>query len=70
MANGMSNEERRDRDVKDYYFRKGKEIQTRFSLNRATVLLVFGEKGQGITDIEVRGHYKCTDYNGKGGKDR
>ena len=70
MTNGISTEERRDRDVKDYYFRKGKEIQTRFGLDRATVLLVFGNKGEGITDIEVRGHYKRTDYNGRGGKDK
>ena len=58
--------EKRDQDIKDYYFRKGKELQVRFDLNRATVLLIFGEKGEGITDVEVRNHYKRKDYNGNG----
>ncbi len=58
--------EKRDQDVKDYFFRKGKDLQARFDLNRATVLLVFGVKGEGITDVEVRSHYVRKDYNGNG----
>lgn len=56
--------EKRDQDIKDYYFRKGRDLQARFDLTRATVLLVFGEGGEGITDVEVRSHYKRKDYNG------
>ena len=61
-----SGKEKRDQDIKDYYFRKGRELQIRFDLNRATVLLIFGERGEGITDVEVRSHYKRKDYNGNG----
>ena len=66
----MTNEkliEKRDRDAKDYYFRKGKELQARFGLYHATVLIAFGSNDEGITDVEIRNHYKRTDYNGKGG---
>lgn len=62
-GNGVKNgKEKRDQDIKDYYFRKGKDLQTRFNLSRATVLLVFGDKGEGIIAVELRHHYEYSDY--------
>ncbi len=60
---GLGKERRDDVDIKDYYFRKGKDLQARFNLKFATVVLKFGDKGEGITDVEVSSHYKRKDYN-------
>jgi len=62
--------EKRDQDIKDYYFRKGRDLQARFNLRFATVTLKFGDRGHGITDVEVVSHYKREDYNGTNGHSR
>lgn len=62
---GQGKERHDDKDVKDYFFRKGKMLQTRFNLKFAVIVLKFGNRDEGITDVDVSSHYKRQDYNGK-----
>lgn len=62
---GYGKERRDDKDVKDYFFRKGKMLQARFNLKFAVIVLRFGDRDEGITDVDVSSHYKRQDYNGK-----
>jgi len=58
-------ERRDDKDIKDYFFRKGKKLQERFELKFAVVTIKFGDRDEGITDVNISSHYKRDDYNGK-----
>ena len=62
---GHGKERRDDKDVKDYFFRKGKMLQTRFNLKFAVIVLRFGDRDEGVTDVDVSSHYKRKDYNGR-----
>lgn len=62
---GHGKERHDDKDVKDYFFRKGKMLQARFGLKFAVIVIKFGDRSEGITDVDVSSHYKKQDYNGK-----
>ena len=62
---GTGKERRDDKDIKDYFFRKGKSLQERFNLKFAVIVIKFGDRNEGVTDVEVSSHYKRKDYNGK-----
>ena len=62
---GHGKERHDDKDIKDYFFRKGKMLQTRFNLKFAVIVIKFGDRDEGITDVDVSSHYKRKDYNGK-----
>ncbi len=61
---GTGKERHDDKDVKDYFFRKGKKLQERFNLKFAVIVIKFGDRDEGITDVDVSSHYKRKDYNG------